>query len=229
MREVRMYVSLLCLCLLRLVSDTNESTVLCSNESVCQSTWGVHSVCDQGNCDCQNLYYLANSTTCTECPGIGESCSDSQCCNQDYLICHKGVCMCIYSDYCWTISAADRERFQHVAQCILAVTLMLTATILFILFWKACSRRSVVRRNLRHNSDSILSLNSIQRLVLMQLQDRPPPYSAEWSQPTKHVNELCEPPPSYIEAVGTARVTAYEENFTLPSHLIVLTNTELHM
>uniref|UniRef100_A0A1B6ELV1 EB domain-containing protein n=1 Tax=Cuerna arida TaxID=1464854 RepID=A0A1B6ELV1_9HEMI len=63
--------------------------------------------------------------------------------------------------------------------------------------------RHVLRRRMRHMSiDSFASLNSIQRMVLLQLQDRPPPYSREYNHPRKLVNEITDPPPSYIEAVG---------------------------
>ncbi|XP_046682507.1 uncharacterized protein LOC124368970 [Homalodisca vitripennis] len=180
----------------------------CSSQSSCQE----HSQCmfsdngAKGTCVCDDFYYPKNSpinNTCVECPGIGESCKKAQCCNEDCLVCYNDVCMYIYNDFCLGISDSERERFQRVAQCILAVALILTASILIILFWKACTKRSVMRRRMRHMSiDSYVSLNSIQRMVLLQLQDRPPPYSREYNHPRKFVNEITDPPPSYIEAVG---------------------------
>uniref|UniRef100_A0A1B6G6Q6 EGF-like domain-containing protein n=1 Tax=Cuerna arida TaxID=1464854 RepID=A0A1B6G6Q6_9HEMI len=180
----------------------------CSSQSSCQQ----HSQCmfsengSKGTCVCDDFYYAPNSpsnNTCVECPEIGQSCKKAQCCNEDCLVCYNDVCMYIYNDFCLGISDSERERFQRVAQCILAVALILTASILIILFWKACTKRHVLRRRMRHMSiDSFASLNSIQRMVLLQLQDRPPPYSREYNHPRKLVNEITDPPPSYIEAVG---------------------------
>uniref|UniRef100_A0A1B6KTE1 Uncharacterized protein n=1 Tax=Graphocephala atropunctata TaxID=36148 RepID=A0A1B6KTE1_9HEMI len=82
---------------------------------------------------------------------------------------------------------------------------------------------------MRHMSiDSYVSLNSIQRLVLLQLQDRPPPYSREYTHPIKLMNEITDAPPSYIEAVGNTNQAEGENNpvFVIGEHPITRTQIQ---
>uniref|UniRef100_A0A1B6C5Q0 EGF-like domain-containing protein n=1 Tax=Clastoptera arizonana TaxID=38151 RepID=A0A1B6C5Q0_9HEMI len=181
--------------------NINE-TLTCSQDSQCSAI--TNSFCFQGTCNCSFGYYQYNSTACVECPRLGEDCSTTSCCysTSTFLTCNRGVCECMENFngmLCWDDDSTQRLRFQKVAQFILAIGLIFTTVIIVILFWKACSNG--VHHPLPH-VDSIVSLNSIQRLVLLRLQDRPPTYNQIY-QPTKRQSRRAE--------IITATAPPYEE------------------
>lgn len=176
-----------------------------------------YSLCEYGYCTCEFGYHnvttdkSANLSECVTCPEVGESCLQSNCCiarDSSNVYCKNGTCVseCYY---CGGTDLDGRYRFEQIAQFILGSALFFTLAILFILFWKACTRRRTDGDNMPH-CESFISINSIQRLVLLRLQDRPPPYGSFTQTSKSNTNQNCqrqisyEAPPPYSSVISSA-------------------------
>ncbi|XP_075232002.1 uncharacterized protein LOC142330546 [Lycorma delicatula] len=190
-------------------------SVPCNITSHCEAT--ENSICKNNVCQCKIDHFLGqdfNKTLCIPCPALGEHCGTVQCCrHSSYLTCSEGLCRCRNSYdgiYCWNANSVETVQFESIAQMILGLALIFTIAVLGSLVWRLCARQEIPQQShLNLNRDtSFASLNSVQRLVLIRLQDRPPPYHPSY-QPCKYFGDLnngidqiqSEAPPPYTITV----------------------------
>ncbi|XP_044743168.1 uncharacterized protein LOC123305502 [Chrysoperla carnea] len=144
------------------------------NASCTKVCFSFELLCKDSICVCKDGFYADyGAEECFKCPGLLQKCDVSNCC-QKGLVCYNNTCQ------------QDVSMIEYTSSVAFGIAIVLGVIALGSVIWKVfistyrfeSDRNAVGRASQRSNA----SMNSIQRLVIERLQNRPPSYAETMRQ-----------------------------------------------